>query len=160
MPAVDLNIDLGELADEPEELYALATVVNVACGGHAGDAASMQKALRRARRYRALVAAHPSFPDREHFGRVAMAISPAELYRAVVEQVSALAAVARESGVALFGVKAHGALYHVSADDSALAAALLDGTIAAWPAPLVVVGPSLGVLAAESKARGLGYARE
>jgi 5-oxoprolinase (ATP-hydrolysing) subunit A len=48
--AVDLNIDLGELPDEPEELYAFSTVVNLACGGHAGDIASMERSLERAMR--------------------------------------------------------------------------------------------------------------
>jgi UPF0271 protein len=160
MPAVDLNIDLGELADEPEELYALATVANIACGGHAGDELSMRRALRRARRYRTFVAAHPSYADRENFGRVPLDVPPGELYRSIVEQVSALARVARAAGAPIFAVKAHGALYHACAADRVTAAAFLDGTISAWPAPLVVVGPPHGVLAEESRARGLSYARE
>lgn len=160
MPAVDLNIDLGELADEPEELYALATVANVACGGHAGDEASMRRAVRWARAHGTRVAAHPSYADREHFGRVRLEVPPAELYRAIVDQVSALGAVARAEGVAIVGVKAHGALYHACAGDRVSAAAFLDGAISAWPSGLVVVGPPHGVLAEESRARGLAYARE
>jgi UPF0271 protein len=157
---VDLNIDLGELADEPEELYALATVANIACGGHAGDAASMRTALERAKRHGARVTAHPSFPDRERFGRARMEIAPAELYRSVMDQVSELGALARAAGMSLFGVKAHGALYHAAAEDAAIAAAFLDGAISAWPSAMVVVGPTYGLLAAESAARGMRYARE
>jgi UPF0271 protein len=160
MPAVDLNIDLGELAGEPEELYALATVANIACGGHAGDEASMRRAVRWARAHGTRVAAHPSYADRDHFGRVRIDLPAAELYRAIVDQVSALGAVARAEGVAIAGVKAHGALYHACAADRVTAAAFLDGAISAWPAALVVVGPPDGILAEESRARGLAYARE
>ena len=80
MARVALNIDLGEFPDEPEELYALATVVNVACGGHAGDERSMKHAVDLAVRHGTLIAAHPSYPDRPHFGRARMAIPLDELY--------------------------------------------------------------------------------
>jgi UPF0271 protein len=160
MGRVDLNIDLGELEGEDEELYALATVANVACGGHAGDEATMQRAVDLARRHRTRVAAHPSFADRAHFGRLLIEVEPAELYQAIVDQVSALGAVVRAAGMDLFGVKPHGALYHAAAATPVTAAALLDAAVAAWPAPLVVVGPSYGVLAEESRRRALAYARE
>ena len=65
---VTLNIDLGELPDESDELVALATVVNVACGGHAGDAESMARVVALARRSGAELAAHPSYPDKAGFG--------------------------------------------------------------------------------------------
>jgi UPF0271 protein len=158
--SVDLNIDLGELPGEPEELYATATVVNIACGGHAGDEASMRQAAHWARKYGARVAAHPSFPDRENFGRAPVPMPASELYRSIVDQVSALASVARQLGIGLFGVKPHGALYHVCAEDRTAAAAVLDGVVAAWPDGLVIVGPPYGVLHEESRVRGLAYARE
>ena len=66
---VTLNVDLGELPDEPDELVRLATQVNVACGGHAGDEASMRRVCRLARASGAKVAAHPSYPDHEEIGR-------------------------------------------------------------------------------------------
>ena len=160
MTVVDLNIDLGELDEEEEDLYALATVANVACGGHAGDEATMQRAVTLARRHGTRVAAHPSFVDRAHFGRESMKVEPAELYQAIVDQVSALGAVLRAAEMDLFGVKAHGALYHAAAATAETAAALLDAAVAEWPAPLVVVGPPYGVLAEESRRRALVYARE
>src|SRR3954469_2735987 len=127
MPSVELNIDLGELPGEPAELFALATTVNVACGGHAGDKASMARALSFAMARGARVAAHPSYPDREGFGRTSMAIAPADLARAIEEQCAALATIARRLGYAVARVKPHGALYHDAARDPAIAAALLDG---------------------------------
>src|SRR5687768_13816432 len=95
--AVDLNIDLGELPGEPEELYALATVVNLACGGHAGNAASMKRSVRLALVNGARIAVHPSYPDREQFGRARMAIPLDMLYESIVEQVRTLGQIAAES---------------------------------------------------------------
>jgi UPF0271 protein len=157
---VDLNIDLGELPGEPDELYALSTVVNVACGGHAGDAASMKRAVNLALRYGARIAVHPSYPDREQFGRARMAIPADMLYESIIEQIAALRQIAAEAGSALWGAKAHGALYHAATDDPQLAAALLDAIVAACPDGLVIIGPPWGHLETASRARQLRYARE
>jgi 5-oxoprolinase (ATP-hydrolysing) subunit A len=157
---VDLNVDLGELPDEPEELYALATVVNLACGGHAGDAASMKRGISLALRHGARIAAHPSYPDREQFGRARIAIPPELLYQSIVDQVAALHQLATEMGATVWGAKAHGALYHAAAEDAQVAAALLDAVVAAIPNGVVIVGPPWGHLETASRARELGYARE
>ena len=157
---VDLNIDLGELPDEPEELYALATVVNVACGGHAGDAASMKLSVGQALRHGARIAAHPSYPDREQFGRARMAIPPDMLYESIVEQLGALKHVAIQAGARVWGAKPHGALYHAASEDPQLAAAVLDAIVASYPGGLVIVGPPWGHLESACRARQLRYARE
>jgi len=157
---VDLNIDLGELPGEPEELYALATVVNLACGGHAGDVASMKRSMALALRYGPRVAVHPSYPDREQFGRARMAIPLEMLFESLVEQVTTLSMVGAEMGVAMWGAKPHGALYHAAAEDPQLAAAMLDALVTAFPDGLVIVGPPGGQLQNASRARKLRYARE
>ncbi|MEZ4308165.1 MAG: LamB/YcsF family protein [Polyangiaceae bacterium] len=87
---VHLNIDLGELPGEADELYRLATMVNIACGGHAGDEASMTRAVTLARASGASIAAHPSYPDREGFGRKTISIDPRDLAEAIASQCSAL----------------------------------------------------------------------
>jgi UPF0271 protein len=157
---VDLNIDLGELAGEPDELYALATVVNLACGGHAGDAASMKRSVRLALRYGTRIAAHPSYPDREQFGRARMAIPVDMLYESIVDQLGALKHVAVEAGAKVWGAKPHGALYHAASEDPQLAAAVLDAIVASHPDGVVITGPPWGHLESGSRARQLGYARE
>ncbi|HVE86511.1 MAG TPA: LamB/YcsF family protein, partial [Myxococcales bacterium] len=91
---VFLNIDAGELDDEPEEIFALAQVVNIACGGHAGDAASMARAVERCARLGAAPGAHPGFQDREHFGRRSLEVAPWVLRGQVAAQCAALRAVA------------------------------------------------------------------
>ena len=151
--AVDLNIDLGELDGEPEELYALATVVNVACGGHAGDAASMARAAALAAARGARVAAHPSYPDRARFGRERLDIGGDALRESVRAQCA---------GLRVEALKLHGALYHDAAGDPARAEAALEGAIEGLGGELrAVVGPPWGeALAAATRARGLAYARE
>jgi UPF0271 protein len=158
--AVDLNIDLGELPGEPEELYALSTVVNVACGGHAGDVASMKRAVALALRYGPRIAVHPSYPDREQFGRARMAIPLEMLFESFVEQITTLGMITAEMGGRLWGAKPHGALYHAAAEDPQLAAAVLDALVTACPDGLVIVGPPGGHLEDASRARKLPYARE
>jgi 5-oxoprolinase (ATP-hydrolysing) subunit A len=161
MPFVDLNIDLGELPDEPRELYGLATVVNIACGGHAGDKASMARALSFAMARGARPAAHPSYPDRAGFGRVTVAMPAEDLSLSIEQQCAALQASARRLGYPVAIVKPHGALYHDAAADPAIAAALVDGALRGLGAnDVVVVGPPRGALLAEAHRRGLGYARE
>jgi UPF0271 protein len=160
MPEVDLNVDLGELPDEPDELYVLATVVNVACGGHAGDRESMERAVALALRSGARIAAHPSYPDREQFGRARLAMPLSVLYESIVDQTDALAHVVRERRATLWGAKPHGALYHAAAEEPGVAGAFLDAVVASWPDGVTIVGPPVGHLEAESRARQLPYARE
>src|ERR1043165_2557747 len=127
-----LNLDAGERDDEPEELWALADILAVACGGHAGDAASMNRLAAFAAKspHRTSFGAHPSYPDREGFGRRTIEIEPSELQRAIEKQCAALAAAAHAHGIDVFYVKPHGALYHDAAKSLLLANAFIDGAIA------------------------------
>jgi UPF0271 protein len=157
---VRLNIDLGELAVEPVELYGYAHIANVACGGHAGDAASMRDAIRACRAHGARVGAHPSFPDREGFGRRFVRMDPGAIRATVAEQCARLVAAAAELGTRVEFVKPHGALYHAARDDAALAEALVSGATDALGPTITVIGAPAGALASASASAGLAYARE
>jgi 5-oxoprolinase (ATP-hydrolysing) subunit A len=153
MPArVWLNVDLGELPDEPEPLYACAHVANVACGGHAGDESSMRRAVDLCAIHGAALGAHPSYPDREGFGRRRLAIGMDALRRSVGEQCARLASIAQEAGASIAFVKPHGALYHAAHDDRATAEAIvlgaMDGlgTRVGPAARLTIIGPPGGAL--------------
>ena len=159
MVGVTLNMDLGELPDEPEALYACCTVANVACGGHAGDAASMSHAVAHCVRHRCILSAHPSYPDRAGFGRVSLTLPADVLVGALVVQLEALQATALAQGTTVTLVKPHGALYHDAASTSATAQALLDAVDRVHPG-VALVGPPDGALARLCAARGRGYARE
>jgi UPF0271 protein len=154
-----LNIDLGELPGEPESLYACAQIANVACGGHAGDEASMARAVELCRRHGAAVGAHPSYPDREGFGRRPMSLDPAALRAAVQEQCARLAAVTRRAGAVVAFVKAHGALYHAT-KEAGVSDALVEGATAALGGDVAFLGPSVGALSRRAAQAGLRYLRE
>ena len=139
MAQVTIDLDAGELDDEPEALLGAVDRVHVACGGHAGDAASMRRTVRVAQAHGVEVGAHPSYPDRAGFGRVSLALPPAEVAAAVGRQCAALAEVARGLGVAVVSAKPHGALYHDAARDPRLADAVL-GAIVDALGPVAVVG--------------------
>jgi 5-oxoprolinase (ATP-hydrolysing) subunit A len=155
-----LNLDAGEHADEPEELWALFDVLNIACGGHAGDDESMERVVRFCAASGRTVGAHPSYPDRPGFGRRTMAIEPDALRAAIVEQCAALAAIARRHGRTIDYVKPHGALYHDAAKSEALAHAVVGAVAEALGDAVIVVGPPAGALRAAATARGLRYASE
>jgi 5-oxoprolinase (ATP-hydrolysing) subunit A len=154
-----LNIDLGELPDEPEGLFASAHLANVACGGHAGDDASMRHAVALCRAHGTRVGAHPSYPDRAGFGRRAMAMSAAELRESVAEQCARLVAIARSLGERVVSVKPHGALYQATRDGT-VADAVVAGALEALAGAVMFVGPPAGALAASAARAGCVYARE
>lgn len=126
---IDLNCDMGEsfgawTMGHDQEVIPWVSSVNIACGFHAGDPATMRRTVALALEHGVRIGAHPGLPDLLGFGRRVMAISPQEAYDLVVVQVGALAAVARSQGAALHHVKAHGALYNMAARDAALAQAI------------------------------------
>lgn len=122
---LDLNADLGEGCDNDAALMPLICRANIACGGHAGDLASMQQAIGLATRYNVAIGAHPSYPDREHFGRIETQATPAEIETSCIEQLTPFAALVRKHGARVSHVKPHGALYHRVMHDTAAAQAFL-----------------------------------
>jgi UPF0271 protein len=157
---VELNVDLGELPDEPKELYAIATTVNIACGGHAGDTGSMKRALLFAAQSGATVTAHPSYADSEGFGRRARFSEPAAVRDAVAQQCTRLCALADAVGIDVRSVKPHGALYHDASRDADYAAALIDGCQRAMLDLESIVGFPETALEDIVIARGIGFVRE
>ncbi len=156
-----LNIDAGELASEPDELYGLAHVVNIACGGHAGDDASMRRVLSCCNRFGVRAGAHPSYPDRAGFGRAAMTMTSDALEGVVAEQCHALASAARaENDVRIATVKLHGALYHAANERPDVARAALQGAIEALGRDITVIGPPTGIMLATARELGLAICRE
>jgi UPF0271 protein len=138
---IDLNADVGELPElgsVEEELLGVVTSVNVACGGHAGDEASMERVVRAALARGVAIGAHPSYPDRAGFGRRAMSLPGGLLAGTIAEQVGALLEVAAGCGARLSHVKPHGALYNAAAKDPDLARAFAEGVARVAPGAVLV----------------------
>ncbi len=144
MKRVDLNCDMGELpeaiADGTQEaLMPSLTSVNIACGGHAGDAQTMKTTIEQALRWKLALGAHPGYPDRLNFGRRELNLPAEAVADSVFEQVRALAEVAADRGARLAHVKPHGALYNQAVHNRDLAEAIARG-VARWGLDVVLVG--------------------
>jgi UPF0271 protein len=144
MRAIDLNCDMGELPEAiadgtQESLMPWLTSVNIACGGHAGDAQTMKTTIEQALRWKVAPGAHPGYPDRANFGRLELQMPAEAIAESVFEQVRALAEVAARFGVSLVHVKPHGALYNQAVRNPLLAEAIAKG-VARWSHNVVLIG--------------------
>lgn len=163
MRTIDLNADLGETVGgqptaDDDAMFALVSSASVACGGHAGDAASMREAVGRARTTVVAVGAHPSYADRARFGRAAMDIEPTDLTAIVAAQLDAL----HTAGADIRYVKPHGALYHRITTDPQQAEAVADAIamfaeLLGRPLPILGLG---GRIADAAAARDLPFFTE
>jgi UPF0271 protein len=138
---IDINCDLGEGVGNEAELLPLVSSCNIACGGHAGDEATMKWVVSLAKKHEVKIGAHPSYPDKANFGRVSMFLSPNELITTVREQIARLISICIQDGVKLHHIKAHGALYNDIAKGGDLAQVFLEA-IAPYKASQFLYVPS------------------
>jgi 5-oxoprolinase (ATP-hydrolysing) subunit A len=120
---VDLNADLGETVDgiataDDAAMFPLISSANIACGGHAGDDASMRASVAHAREHGVAIGAHPAYPDRAGFGRTRQHLSSSDLRASILGQLTRLVA----AGADVRYVKPHGALYNEIVHDATQAA--------------------------------------
>jgi 5-oxoprolinase (ATP-hydrolysing) subunit A len=127
-PAVDLNADLGEEITDDAGLLEVVTSANVACGYHAGTAATMREVCARAAELGVAVGAQVSYADRPRFGRVELDVAYAMLREQVADQIGTLSVIADDAGTRVTYVKPHGALYHRTMRDPEQARAVLDAS--------------------------------
>lgn len=159
MRFIDLNADLGEGGSEDAALLTLVSSANIACGGHAGDETTMRRAIELAMASGVAIGAHPSYEDRDHFGRRALVLPLDVVTDCVRRQVERIAAIAADMGAHLHHVKAHGSLYNQADRDQPLADAVVRG-ITAISSGLMLYAPPAGALAAAARAAGLALCAE
>lgn len=157
---IDLNVDCGEGLDVVDaELLPLVSSVNIACGGHAGDRATMERTVHGAARLGLAIGAHPGYPDREGFGRRRMDLGPEMLAAEIERQVRDLLEVVEAEGAELVHVKPHGALYNEAGVDPDLAAVVARAVHDVRP-DLVLVGLPGSALLDAGREAGLRVAAE
>ena len=156
---LDLNADLGEGCAFDAELMSVVTSCNIACGGHAGDATSMRTALQQAAENGVAAGAHPSFPDRENFGRVRMALAGRDLEAALRVQVNTLRKLADKMTVRLTHLKPHGSLYNMAANDAGLANSIVRVLIDTLPGA-ALFGPPGSHLQSVAETHAIHYVAE
>lgn len=126
MLTIDINCDLGEGIGNEAALMPLISSCNIACGGHAGNKSTMEAVVSLAQNYNVKIGAHPSFPDREHFGRKIMKLSSEDLHHTLYQQTYKLKTILDSRHLPLHHVKPHGALYNLSVTDSEIASVVVD----------------------------------
>jgi len=114
---LDINSDVGEGVGNEAQLMPYISSCNIACGGHVGTQESMEEMLAFAKAYNIKIGAHPSYPDKENFGRVIIDISDNDLRKSIISQVTTLKNLAKKNGLSLNHIKPHGALYNLAAND-------------------------------------------
>ena len=157
--SVDINADLGEGAGHDEELFELISSANIATGFHAGDSDSMHATVSAAKQHGVAVGAHPSFFDRENFGRKELKVSNQEVFDAVAYQLGIFQAIASVLDVRPNHVKPHGALYNMAVRDENLADDIARAIKSVEP-KLILFAPDKSELARAGEAQGLQIARE
>ncbi len=155
---IDINCDLGEwdaLDPRPEqqlrdrEIMPLVSSVNIACGGHRGDGHSIRTTMEYAASLDLAIGLHPSFPDREGFGRVEKPWTD-EVAESLYNQLDFGRLLAHEVGVELHHIKPHGALYNMASKYESWAEKLWT-LFRSWDDDMLVYG-----LAESDMAKGLG----
>jgi UPF0271 protein len=158
---IDLNCDMGELEDAGHEaaLMEYITSANIACGGHAGDALTMERTARLAIARGVRIGAHPGYPDRANFGRLEIAMTPEAIADTVYAQIACLDEVVRRLGGELVHVKPHGALYNVAVRNRAVARAIAQGA-ARWNPRTTLFGLAGSPMLDVWRAMGMAVASE
>lgn len=159
MPRIDFNCDLGEGCGDDAAIMPFISSASIASGGHAGDAGSMRATVELCMAHRVAIGAHPSFEDREHFGRRELSLPANDIRLLVTRQVEALAAICERAGTRLRHVKPHGALYNLSARDAAVAGAIAQAVHAVDPS-LSLFGLSGSASTAAAEALGMQAVHE
>ena len=114
---IDINADVGEGMGNESRLLPFLSSCNIACGGHYGNRKSMREVVKLAIDNNLKIGAHPSFPDKENFGRKIMHIPDADLYDSLKGQINNLMEILEKERGILHHVKPHGALYNLVAKD-------------------------------------------
>ncbi len=123
---IDINVDLGEGVGNESQLMPYISSCNIACGGHAGDAETMRAVVRLAKEHGVKIGAHPSFPDKENFGRMPMEMPSVVLYKSIKKQIRDLLSVLKDEHARLCHIKPHGALYNLAAVDEKIAKTIIE----------------------------------
>jgi UPF0271 protein len=150
---------MGEGIGNEELLMPFINSANIACGYHAGNEATMQQVIDLCLEHNVHIGAHPSFLDRQNFGRTEMHLPASEIYQLVTDQLEMLNNIITKKGGKMHHVKPHGALYNMAAKDAVLAKAIALA-VKDFDSSLIYYGLSGSVMITEAADLGLQTANE
>jgi UPF0271 protein len=159
MLSIDLNCDMGEGFDSDYLIMPFISSANIACGGHAGNAESMRETILLAMKHGVRIGAHPTYPDKQYFGRKKIDCSIDEIKHFIHEQLTHFLHIANELNATVSHVKPHGALYNASADDMQIALAIAE-TIKNFREDLILYGLSNSCSGKAAEQVGLRFCSE
>jgi len=133
LPIIDINCDLGEGMPCDAEIMAYISSCSIACGGHYGDEGTMRDTIALANKHQLKIGVHPSYPDKENFGRQAISMSAPELKASLIGQITTFKTILTETSSKLHHLKPHGALYNQAAHDNSLAELLIEVQLEVCP---------------------------
>ena len=136
---LNFNADVGEEIGNEVELLPYLQWCNIACGAHAGNNEEIERIIQLAAEQGVKIGAHPSFDDRENFGRKVHSLSEKALIELVSKQVELVYTIALKHQQQLTHVKPHGALYHEACNKPQVAIAIIKAIQSISP-HLAVVG--------------------
>jgi UPF0271 protein len=152
--ALHINLDAGEGQVDEQSLYPYVHALNIACGGHAGDAETIAKTIQAGAALGLDLGAHPSYPDREHFGRRTLEMSHEVLKQSLVKQLELFDSQCKQLNSQWTHIKAHGALYNDMAQNASLTEVYLEA-IAPFSSGRILYVQEHSVLAQKAKDKGL-----
>lgn len=129
MKSIDINADLGEGSGFDEAIMPLISSCSIACGGHYGNEKTMRNTIRLAQKYGVKIGAHPSFPDKDNFGRKIMHLTKQQLTDTLFNQLVHFFAICETEEASINHIKLHGALYNYAAKDAPTADAVVEAII-------------------------------
>jgi UPF0271 protein len=153
LKTIDINCDTGEGVGNEAVIMPLITRCNIACGGHAGDESSILQVINMAKDHQVQIGAHPSYPDKENFGRKVMAISYGELKKAIEHQLILFKECASRCSVTVTHIKPHGALYNEASANAATATTFVEAALRVFP-NAAITAPFHSMLASVASAKG------
>lgn len=147
---IDINADLGEGIGNDEQIMPLISSCSIACGGHFGNKESIKNTIQLAKKYRVKIGAHPSFPDRDNFGRKLLTLTKRKLQETISAQLNLFLEVCHSEDIEMHHVKLHGALYNYAAKDAPTADAIVEAILETQIRPILYVPPN-SILAEKAK---------
>ena len=126
---ININCDLGEKSkfhsiENDPALLNIVNSANIACGYHAGDEETMKMVIKISVRNNVSIGAHPSFYDRENFGRKKINLNASEIKKLIINQYEILQGVASKYNQKITHIKPHGALNNMACEDLELSTIL------------------------------------
>ena len=158
MKNFDINVDVGEGYLIENDLMPLIQSCNIACGGHAGSDIEIMKCISLAKTHQVKIGAHPSYPDKENFGRTSIQIDEKSLAISIENQLIRFIRHLK-SLKDLHHIKPHGALYNDCFKDKKIAKIFINVVLKFCPEVILFTLPE-SELERQAKKKGIKVWRE